>query len=158
MSNSEKPWITAHQDSLSFTISQNLLKLMSIESAVPSSNHPMLYRSLVLLPSTVPSTRVFSNESALPMRWSQYWSFSFSISSSNEYSGLISFRIDWNPMTFSLNLYLSGSPFNDLVTIVFDSWNSLLSWPPGSSYLLALLLHLRELLPVYSEASVFSIS
>ena len=80
-------------DFLSFTVSQSLLKLMSIES-VMLSNHLILCRSLLLLPSTFPSTRVFSNESALPIRWPNYWSFSFSISPSNEYSGLISFRIN----------------------------------------------------------------
>ena len=84
----------AHQASLSFTISQSLLKLMSIES-VMSSNHLNLCHSLFLLPSIFPSIRVFSNELALCIRWPRYWSFSFSISSSNEYSGLISFRIDW---------------------------------------------------------------
>ena len=80
--------------SLSFTISQSLLKLMSIESVVPSS-HLVLRCPLLLLPSIFPSINVFSNESALRIRWPKYWSFSFSISSSNEYSGMISFRIDW---------------------------------------------------------------
>ena len=80
--------------SLSFTISRSLLKLMSIESVMPS-NHLILCHPLLLLPSIFPSVRVFSNESVLPIRWPKYWSFSFSISSSNEYSGLISFRIDW---------------------------------------------------------------
>ena len=74
--------------------SQNLVKLMSIESVMPS-NHLILYRPLILLPSTFPSIRVFSNESALRIRWPKYWSFSFNISPSNEYSGMISFRIDW---------------------------------------------------------------
>ena len=88
------PGTAACQASLSFTISWSLLKLMSIESVMPS-NHPILCPSLLLLPSIFPSLRVFSNESALCTRWPKYWSFSFSISPSDEYSGLISFRIDW---------------------------------------------------------------
>ena len=87
------PWTAAHQASLSITNSWSLLKLMSIESVMPS-NHLILCCPL-LLPSIFPSIRVFSNESALRIRWPKYWCFSFSISSSNEYSGLISFRIDW---------------------------------------------------------------
>ena len=87
------PRTAASQASLFFTISQNLLKLMSIES-VMSSNHLILCYPLLLLSSIFPSISVFSNESALPIRWPKYWSFSFSIGSSNEYSGLISFRID----------------------------------------------------------------
>ena len=94
--NSAKPWSAAHQASLCFTISQSLLKLMSIESVMPS-NHLILCCPLLLLPSVFPSIRVFSNELVLvlPIRWPKYWSFSFSISTSNEYSGLISFRMDW---------------------------------------------------------------
>ena len=84
----------AHQASLSLTISQSLLKLMSIESVMPS-NHLILCRPLLLLFSVFFSIRVFSNESALRIRWPKYFSFGFSISPSNEYSGLISFRIDW---------------------------------------------------------------
>ena len=87
------PWTTAHHASLSFTISQSLLKLMSIESVMPS-NHLTLCHSLLLLPSIFPRIRVFSNESALRIRWPKYWSFSFSISPPNEYSGLTSFRFD----------------------------------------------------------------
>ena len=87
------PWSAARQASLSFTISQSLLKLMSIESVMPS-NHLMLCHPL-LLPSIFPSIGVFSNESALHIRWPKYWSFSFNISPSDEYLGLISFRIDW---------------------------------------------------------------
>ena len=90
----ETPRTAAHQASLSITISESLLKLMSIESVMPS-NHLILCRPLLLLPSIFPSIRVFSNESALHIRWPKYWSFSFSISPSTEYSGLISFRIDW---------------------------------------------------------------
>ena len=88
------PRTAARQASLSFTISQSLLKLMSIESVMPF-NHLILCHPLLFLPSIFLSIRVFSNESALPIRWPKYWSFSLSISPSNEYSGLISFRIDW---------------------------------------------------------------
>ena len=90
----ETPWTAAHQASRSFTISWSLLKLMSIESMMPS-NHLILCCPLCLLPSLFPSIRVFFNQSALCTRWPKYWSFSFNISPSNEYSGLISFRIDW---------------------------------------------------------------
>ena len=88
------PWTVARQASLSITNSQSLLKLMSIESVMPS-NHLILYHLLLLPPSIFPSIRVFSNESVLRIRWPKYWSFSFNISPSNEYSGLISFRLDW---------------------------------------------------------------
>ena len=88
------PWTAVCQPSLSITNSWSLLKLMSIESVMPS-NHLILCRPLLLLPSILPSTRVLSNESVLHIRWPWYWSFSFNISPSNEYSGLISFRIDW---------------------------------------------------------------
>ena len=87
------PWTAARQASLSFTISRSLLKLMSIESVMPS-NHLILCHP-ILLPSVFPSIRVFSNELTLHIRWPKYWSFSFSISPSNEYSGLVSFRMDW---------------------------------------------------------------
>ena len=88
------PWTAAHQASLSVSNSWSLLKLMSIELVMPS-NHLILCRPLLLLPSILPSIRVFSNESVLCIRWPKYWSFSFSISPSNEYLGLISFRMDW---------------------------------------------------------------
>ena len=90
------PWTAARQASLSITNSQSLLKLMSIESVMPS-NHLILCHPLLLLPSIFPSIRVFSNESVLCIRWPKYWSFSFSFSISrfNEHSGLISFRMDW---------------------------------------------------------------
>ena len=88
------PWTAALQASLSITNSQSLLKLMCIELAMPFQPlHPLL--PLCLLPSVFPSIRVFSNESVLHIRWPKYWSFNFSISPSNDYSGLISFRIDW---------------------------------------------------------------
>ena len=86
------PWAAARQDSLTITNSWSLLKLMSIESVMPS-NLLVLCRTLLLLPSILPSIRVFSYESVLPIRWPKYWSFSFSISRSNEYLGLISFRM-----------------------------------------------------------------
>ena len=88
------PWTAACQATLSITNSWNLLRLMSIESVMPSS-HLILCRPLLILPSIFPSIRVFSSESALHIRWPKYWSFSFNISPSNEYSGLISFRMYW---------------------------------------------------------------
>ena len=88
------PWTTAHQASLSTTHSQSLLKLMSVTLVMPS-NHLIFCHRLLLPPSIFSSIRIFSNESALRIRWPKYWSFSFSISPSNEYSGLISFRMDW---------------------------------------------------------------
>ena len=98
------PWTTAHQASLSITNSKSLLKLTSIELVMPS-NHLILCHPLLLLPSIFPSIRVCSNESVLCIRWPKYWSFSFIISPSNEYSGLSSFRIDW----FNL-LAVQGTP------------------------------------------------
>ena len=88
------PWTAAHQASLSFTVSQSLLKLMSIESMMPS-NYLILCHPLLLLPSIFPSIRVLSTESALCIRWPEYWTFSFSISPSSEYLELISFTTDW---------------------------------------------------------------
>ena len=88
------PWTAAHQASLSILNSQSLLKLMSIGSVMPS-NHLILCHPLLLLPAIFPNIRVFSNESALHIRWPKYWSFSFIVSPSNEHSGLISFRMDW---------------------------------------------------------------
>ena len=94
MSDSTTPWTTALQASLSITNSQSLPKLMSIESVMPL-NHLILSHSLLLLPSNFPNTRVFSNESALCIRWPKYWSFSFNNSHSNGHPGPISFRMDW---------------------------------------------------------------
>ena len=91
-------WTLAHQASLSITNTQSLLKLTYIELVMPS-NHLILCHSLFLLPSILPSIRVFSNESVLHIRWPEYWSFSVSISPSNEYSGLMSFRMDWFDLT-----------------------------------------------------------
>ena len=88
------PWTATHQASLSITSSRSLLKLMSIESVMPS-NHLILCHPLLLPPSIFPSIRVFFSEPVLCIRWPKYWSFSFSISPSNEYPGLISFRMDW---------------------------------------------------------------
>ena len=111
------PWLATRQASLSITNSQSLLKFMSIESVMPS-NHLTLCRSLLLPSSIFPSIRVFSNESVLCIRWPKYWSLSFSISPSNEYSGLISFRIDW----FDL-LTVQGT-FESSPTLQFQSINS----------------------------------
>ena len=94
MPNSVIPWTAAHQTFLSIMSSQSLLKIMSIKS-VKTSNHLILCRPLLFPPSIFPSIRVFSNESVLHIRWPKYWSFSFSISPSKEYSGLLSFRMDW---------------------------------------------------------------
>ena len=88
------PWTAAVQASLYINSSRSLLKLMSVELVMPS-NHLILYHPLLLLPSIFPSIKVFSNKSVLCIRWPKYWSFSFSISPSNEYSGLIPFRMDW---------------------------------------------------------------
>ena len=94
VSDSATPWTAAHQACLSITNSRSLPKLISIKLVMPS-NHLILCRPLLLLPSIFPSIRVFSNESALHIRWPKYWSFSFNISPSNQYPGLISFRMDW---------------------------------------------------------------
>ena len=102
------PWTAARQASLSITNTQSLLKLMSIESVMPC-NHLILCHPLLLPPSIFPSIRVFSNESALRIRWPNYWNFSFSISPSNEYSGFISFRMDW------LNLLAVQETFKSLL-------------------------------------------
>ena len=113
------PWATAHQASLSFTISQSLLKLMSIELVMPS-NHLVLCYPLLLLLSIFPSIRIFSNESALHIRWPKYWSFSFSIWTSSEHWGVISFQIHW----FDL-LAVQGTLKSLLQYQQFKSTNSL---------------------------------
>ena len=117
VSDSATPWTAACQ-ALSITNSWNLLKLMSIESVMPS-NHLILCCPLLLLPSIFPSIRVFSNESLLHIRWPKYWSFSFSISPFSEYSGLISFRIDW------LDLLSVQGTLKSLLQHQFKSINSL---------------------------------
>ena len=109
------PWTAAYQASLSITNSRSLLKLMSIESVMPS-NHLFLCRPLLLLPSIFASIRVFSNESVLCIRWPKHWSFSFSVSPSNEHSGLISFRIDWLDL-LSVQGTLKSSPISQFKSI-----------------------------------------
>ena len=148
VSDSATPWPAAHQASLSITNSRSLLKLTSIESVMPS-NHLILCHPLLLLFSIFPSIRVFSNESALRIRWPEYCSFSFSISPPSEYSGLISFRIDWLDLLavqgtlksllqyysskasvlwcsgfFMFQLSHLGIIYYNIVVFVFDSWNS----------------------------------
>ena len=121
------PWTAAHHPSLSFTISWSLLKLVSIES-VMLSNHLILCRPLLLLSWIFPSIRVFSSESALRIRWPKYWSFSFSISPSNEYSGLISFQVDCFDLTVCLCVYpvrLHSSLGQGLCLV---SWTTLYFW------------------------------
>ena len=132
------PWTMARQSSLSITNSQSLLKLMSIESVMPS-NYLILCHPL-LLPSIFPSIKVFSNESVLHIRWPKYWSFSFSISPSNEYSGLISFRIDWfdllavqgsllqesspTPQFKSINSSVLSFRYGPTLTSIRDYWKN----------------------------------
>ena len=113
------PWTTARQASLSITNSRSSLRLTSIESVMPS-NHLILCHPLLLLPSIFPSIRLFSNESVLHIRWPKYWSFSFNISPSNEYSGLISFRMDW----FHL-LAVQGTVTS---LLQYYSWKALILW------------------------------
>ena len=117
MSVSLRPYGLPRQASLSITNSRRLFKLMSIESVMPS-NHLILCRPLLLLPSNFPSIRVFYNESVLRIRWPKYWSFSSSISPSNEYSGLISFRMDW------LDLLAVQGTLKSLSNTQFKSINS----------------------------------
>ena len=112
------PWTPACQGFLSITNTRNLLKFMSIEKVMPY-NHPIICHPLLLLPSLFASNRVFSKESVLCIRWPKYWSFSFSISPSNEYSGLISFRMDWLDLLCSLRDSQESSP-----TPQFKSINS----------------------------------
>ena len=130
-------WTAAHQASLSITKSWSLLKLMSIESMIPS-NHLILCHPLLLLPSIFLSIRDFSNELTLCIRWSKYWSFSFNISPSNEYSGLISFRIDWldllavqgslesspTPQFKSINSSALSLLYGPTLTSIHDSWKN----------------------------------
>ena len=113
-------WTATCQASQSITNSQSLLKFMSIESLMPS-NHLILCHSLLFLPSIFPSIRVLSNESALCIRWSKYWSFSFSISPSNEYSGPISFRMDWLDFPLLSLIYLGKEGGKKLLHRISDS-------------------------------------
>ena len=120
------PWTEAHHASLSFTISWSLLRLMSIESVMPS-NHLILCHPLLLLPSTFPSIRVFSNESALRITCPKYWSFSFSISPSNECSGLISFRtvvLTPAPQFKSINSSVLSFLYSPALTSIHDHWKN----------------------------------
>ena len=121
------PWTAACQSSLSFTISWSLLKLMPIESVMPS-NHLILCHPLPLLPSIFPSIRIFPNESALCIRWPKYWNlnFSFNISSSNEYSGLISFRMDWLDL-LTVQGTLKTTPFSNTTVQKHPFFGALLS-------------------------------
>ena len=128
-------WTAECQASLSITNSQSLLKLMSMELVMPS-NHLILCHPLLLLPSTFPSIRVFSSESVLHIRWPKYWSFNFSISPSNEYSGLISFRIDWfwfpcssrdsppTPQFKSINSSVLSFLYSQTLTSIHDYWKN----------------------------------
>ena len=115
------PWIAARQASLSITNSWSSLRLTSIESVMPSS-HLILCRPLLLLPPIPPSIRVFSNESTLRMKWAKYWSFSFSIIPSKEIPGLISFRMDWLNIVYSISLDLYGSPKAHHKLIMVSFW------------------------------------
>ena len=144
MSDSVTPWIVAQQASLSFTISQTLLKLISIESVMPS-NHLILCCFLLLLPSVFPSIRVFSNDSALHMRWPMYWSFSFS--PFKEYSGLISFRIDWFDLFAVQGTFNSSAlshRYGSTLTSVHDYWKNH-SFDLGDLYVIACL-HIHPIL------------
>ena len=135
------PWTAARQDSLSIANSRSLLKLMSIEWVMPS-NHLILCHPSLLLPSIFPRIRVFSNESALHIRWPKCWSFSFSISPSNEYSRLISFRIDWldllavqgtlqsllqTPLFKSINFLVLSFLYSPTLTSIHDYWKNQLT-------------------------------
>ena len=114
------PWSAARQASLSITNSRSLLKLMSIKSVMPS-NHPILCHPLLLLPSVFPSIKVFSNELALCIRWPKYWSFSFNISPSNEYSGFIFFRIAWFDLR-RINSKSLSLLYGPTLTSIHDYW------------------------------------
>ena len=131
------PWTAVRQASLSNTNSQSLLRLMSTQSVIPS-NHLILCRPLLLPPSIFPSIRIFSNESVLHIRWPKYWSFSFSVSPSNEYSGLISFRMDWldpcsprdsqesppTPQFKSINSLAFSFLYSPTLTSIHGSWKN----------------------------------
>ena len=119
------PWTAAHQASLSITNSQSPPKPMSIESVMPS-NHLILCCTLLLLPSIFPSIRVFSNESALRIRWPKYWSFSFNISPSNEHPGLTSFRMNWLTLFWgapkSLQMVIAAMKLKDVYSLEGKLW------------------------------------
>ena len=139
MSNSATPWTAARQASLSIANSRSLLKLMPSESVMPSSHLILCHRPLLLLPSIFPSIKVFSNESALRIRWPNDWSFSFSISPSNEYLGLVSFRMDWldllavqgtlkesslAPQFKSINSSVLSFLYSPTLTSIHDYWKN----------------------------------
>ena len=156
MSDSYNPWTAAHQVSLSFTVSQSLLKLLSIELVI-ASNHLLVCSLLLLLPSIFPSLRVFSSELALHIRWPKYWSFSFSISPSNEYSGLISLVVVQlpnpvplftTPWTIACQTSLSLTISQSLPTFMSTE----LVMPPNQ----LILCHPLLLPPVFSSFRVFS--
>ena len=147
VSDSATPWTAALQASLSITNSQNLLKLMSIESVMPS-NHLILCHSLLLLPSIFPSIRVFSNESVLRIRWPKYWSFSFSIIPSKEIPELISFRMDW------LDLLAAQETLKSPLTIPeYISWAEISPLNSTLKYLAAFLTFLLNCLIDTSSAT-----
>jgi len=138
MSDPATPWTAARKASLSIINSRSLFKLMSIASVMPS-NHLILCRALLLLTSILPSIRVFSNESVLRIRWPKYWSFSFNISPPSEYSGLISFRIDWldllavqgtlksllwHPQFKSINSSVLSFLYSPTLTSIHDYWKN----------------------------------
>ena len=140
------PWTTTHQASLSFTVSWSLHQLMSFESVMPS-NHLILCHPLLLLHTIFPSIRVFSSESGLCIRWPKYWKFSFSISPSSEYSGLISFNTDWlyllavqgilesspTPQFKSINSVALSLLYGPILTSIHDYWKNLTFISKGMS-------------------------
>ena len=128
VSDSVTPWTAARQASLSFTNSWSLLKLMSIELVMPS-NHFIFCHPLLLPPSIFPSSRVFSSDSILHIRWPKYWSFSFSTSPSNEYSGLVSFRIDWFDLLAVQGTLKGLQHHNSKVSILWHSAFFIISHP-----------------------------
>ena len=147
------PWTAANQASLSITSSQRLLKLMFIESVMPS-DHLILCHPLLLPPLITPSIRVFSNESVLCIRWPKYWSFSFSISPSSEYSGLISFRMDWlDLLAIQGTLKSLHQHHNSKASILWCSILDMRRWEIGLIYLL---LKTSNSLKAYSAISSFT--
>ena len=137
MSDSATPWTTPQQASLSIKNSWSSIRFLSVESVMPC-NHLILCRRLLLLPSIFPSIRIFSNESVLHIRWPKYWSFSFSISPSSEYSGLISFKMNWldllavqgtlksspTPLFKSINSLVLSFLYSPTLTSIHDYWEN----------------------------------
>ena len=166
------PWTAAHQASLSFTISHSLLKLMSIESVMPS-NHLILCRFLLLLPSIFPNIKVFSNELALRITWPKYWSFSFSISPANEYSGLISFMIDWFDLLADQRIWKSLLQHRNLkasilwcsaffmvqlshLSVTTGKTMALIYWPLSAKWCLCILIHCLGLSWLFFQGASFN--